>query len=201
MCKSAPPAFRVIRSISPHCKLWLLFVSCPCRSSFNQLSCAMTLTSFLSSGPTAKPSVKYAENITTSPQPQSAAESFSVQHSSSYHTNDNDHDGEASYYPPRSTTDPYQNRRRTSAQSSRRRMTWGGHNASAETPIGSKDKASSKMPLLQRVRTKMSSLLVPEHRVGKPPGFGRELRTIVFGSCESPALSASSYVWFTDAFY
>lgn len=137
-------------------------------------------------GCTAKPSVKYAENITTSPQ--SAAETFSLQHSSSHHTNDNDPDSEAHspfHAPlPRSTSEPQHGRRRTSAQSSRRRATWGGRRPIAEVDTDPKEKASPKAPLLERVRTTMSTLFVPEHKVGKPPGLARELRTIIFGSCE-----------------
>jgi hypothetical protein len=43
--------------------------------------------------------------------------------------------------------------------------------------------ASPSTTALQRARTGLSNLLVPEHKVGKPPGFVRELKTIMFGSC------------------
>lgn len=41
----------------------------------------------------------------------------------------------------------------------------------------------SSLTMLQRVKSTVSNLLVPEHKVGKPPGFMHELKTILFGSC------------------
>lgn len=142
-----------------------------------------------SSGRAAKPSVKYADNITTSPQ--TAPDTFSLQHSSSHHTADNDPDNEAYHslphpVPPRSLSEQYNRRgRRTSAQSFRRRVTFGGWGAKGKRPTEANEKSVSTTSLVQTVRTKVSTLFVPEHKVGKAPGIMRELRTIIFGSCTS----------------
>jgi hypothetical protein len=138
-----------------------------------------------------KHTVKYAPDITTSPQP--SADAFSLQDLSLHHTADNDPDHEGYHspshpapIPPRSATDPqHRGGRHTSAQSFRRRMTFGGWGAKQERPLETNEKNVSKISLAQTVRKKVSSLFVPEHRVGKAPGIWRELRTIIFGSCAS----------------
>lgn len=41
---------------------------------------------------------------------------------------------------------------------------------------------SVNQPVLQRIGTTLSSMLIPEHKVGKPPGIWKELRAIALGS-------------------
>ena len=142
------------------------------------------------SGCTAKPSVKYAERITTSPQ--LAGDVFQLQPTSHFAT-DNDHDGYHSpshSTPQRSASEPpygHEPGSYTSSQSFRRRMTYGGWGAKPERPvnINKKNFSASTVSLVQSVKTKVSNLFVPGHKVGKAPGFLLELRTIVFGSCTS----------------
>jgi hypothetical protein len=78
---------------------------------------------------------------------------------------------------------------RTSVQSMPGSMTDGGHTTSIAGSIGTQNRRASSMTLVQRTGTTMSKLFKPERKVGKPPGFMRELRTILFGSCalHSPA--------------
>lgn len=154
------------------------------------LSNPAALSAYLSlSGRTAKPSVKYAERITTSPQP--VADGFSVQRSPSHHTTDNDLDNDGYHSPShsapqRSFTEPqYRRSRYTGAQSTRRRMTYGGWGARAENPATTNEKSISTTSLAQTIRTKVSTLFKPGHKVGRSPGFFRELRTIILGSCAS----------------
>ena len=140
------------------------------------------------SGCTAKPSVKYAEHITTSPE--LAGDVFQLQPTSHFTTdNDPDNDGHHSpshSVPPRSFSEPqYGPHRYTSAQSFRRRMTYGGWGAKTERPVNINKKNFSTISLVQSVKTKVSGLFVPEYKVGKAPGLMLELRTIVFGSCAS----------------
>lgn len=138
---------------------------------------------------TVRPPVRYAEHITTSPQPFSNP----TQRASSLHTLDNDPYNEGGYHspfhtvPPKSLSEPQRHGRRSSAQSFRRRMTWGGQRVGVENPVDT-EMNSSTTSLVQRVRTKVSTLFVPEHKVGEAPGILRELRTIIFGSCASDCL-------------
>ncbi|KAF9649861.1 calcium/proton exchanger, partial [Thelephora ganbajun] len=44
------------------------------------------------------------------------------------------------------------------------------------------DQGAPSITMIERVKTNISKLLVPDYRVGKAPGFVRELRTILFGS-------------------
>ena len=138
---------------------------------------------------TAKPTVKYDDKLTTSPVP----DAFPLQTSLSQHT-DNDTDNDGGHHspshpaPPRSFSDTPRPGRRTSAQSARRRMTYGGR-ATTIPSFANRDPGASSLTIVQKARSTLSTLLVPEHKVGKPPGFFQELRTIVFGSCESTTLS------------
>ena len=88
--------------------------------------------------------------------------------------------------PHKSKTDEYPRRGRTSAQSTRRRMTYGGRATGMPNFFSTQGQgASPSTTMLQRARTGFSNLLVPGHKVGKPPGFVREMKTILFGSCAS----------------
>ena len=136
---------------------------------------------------TAKPTIKYSDQLTTSPDPSN--DTFQLQTSRSQHT-DNDTDGDGGHHSPthpvshRSFSDVPRPGRRTSAQSFRRRMTYGGRTTTIPNSIN-KDPGASSLTMVQRARSTLSTLITPEHKVGKPPGLLRELRTIVFGSCES----------------
>ena len=141
---------------------------------------------------TAKPAVKYADHMTTSPDP-SSEDASQVQRSRSHHT-DNDHDNDGGHHSPSHPVplNPFpdsrsKSGRRTSAQSFRRRTTFGSRPVSVANTVATQDQGASQTTMLERVRTNMSTLLVPGHKVGKPPGFVRELKTILFGSCACPA--------------
>jgi len=138
----------------------------------------------------AKPTVKYADHVTTSPDP--AVDVPQLQHPAPHPTIDNDPDNEGGHrspshpVPPKSFSEPSTKPgRRTSSQSFRRRTTWGGLNTSVANSNTTQDRDAPSTTILQRARTNFSNLFVPEHKVGKAPGVMRELRTILFGSCAS----------------
>jgi len=104
------------------------------------------------------------------------------------HPTDNDPGNEGSQdsqthpVPPRSLTGPNPRRGRRASARSVPRMTWGEGRGNS---ISIQDLRVSSMATAQAVRTNFSYLLVPEHRVGKPPNFMYGLRIIFFGSCTS----------------
>ena len=136
------------------------------------------------SGRAAKPSVKYSDHITVSP---SLADAFVVQNTDNDTDNDGGHHSPSHIVSPRSFSDAYPKRGyRTSAQSTRRRMTYGGRTTSVVNSVNTLGQAAPPTTtMLQRARMGFSNLLVPGHKIGKPPGFVRELKTILFGSCAS----------------
>lgn len=139
---------------------------------------------------TAKPTVKYFDQLTTSPDPSN--DTFQLQTSRSQHTdnedNDDGHHSPSHTVPPRSFSDIPRPGRRTSAQSVRRRMTYGGRATSVPGSVSTQDPGASALTMVERAKSSLSNLLVPEHKVGEAPGFLRELRTIMFGSCASCCL-------------
>jgi len=135
-------------------------------------------------GCTAKPSTKFTADLTTSPDPNT--EAFPPQRPP-HVIIDNTFDDEGGHHspshpvPPKSFTDPHPKRgRHTSAQSFRRRMTWGGRGANSPD---TQEQNTPTIPMIQRLKTSLANLLVPEHKVGKAPGLLREFKTILFGSC------------------
>lgn len=54
--------------------------------------------------------------------------------------------------------------------------------STASTP-NTQNLGAPPMARLQRVKTSLSFLFAPEHRVGEPPGFIREVKNILFGTC------------------
>lgn len=159
---------------------------------------------------TAKPSVRYADRITMSPDPSGDE----VQRSPSQRT-DNDFDDDGGYHSPTHTAPPSpfvdppiyppryppRYRRRTGAQSGRRRTTFGSRSEAEPRPVtATSEQGTPSITMIQRMKTNISTLLVPGHKVGDPPGFVRELKTILFGSCASYWL-ISERVWFSDPVY
>jgi hypothetical protein len=65
----------------------------------------------------------------------------------------------------------------------RARSTWGGDGIM--NGVNSATPQNHGVTKLQRVRARFATLLVPEYKVGQPPGFMRELKTILFGTCAS----------------
>ena len=85
-----------------------------------------------------------------------------------------------------SVSDPdLQMSRRTSVQSVPGRMTDDDRTTGIANSVNTQDRWASPTTLVQRLETTLSKLSKPGRKVGKAPGFTRELRTILFGSCAS----------------
>ena len=153
-----------------------------------------TLLILVLSCPECTAKVKYTDKLTTSPDLDRDTFQLPLQTSPSHHTdnetdNDGGHHSPSHQVPPRSFSDIPRPGRRTSAQSFRRRMTYGGRAASISGSVATQHNPNgSSLTVLQRARSTLSTLLVPGHKVGKPPGFMHELKTILFGSCASYCL-------------
>lgn len=72
--------------------------------------------------------------------------------------------------------------RHTSAQSPRRRTAWGSPSVNMTNPAAPEHRDTPSKTKFQRIKESLASLLVPDHKVGEPPGFVRELKSILFGT-------------------
>jgi len=82
----------------------------------------------------------------------------------------------------------------TSVRSVPGRMTDDGRTTSIMNSVSTRDRrASPAAESVQRVGITLSKLFKPERKVGKAPGFTRELRTILSDSCASysPTLTSA----------
>ena len=125
-------------------------------------------------------------------------------HHSPRPTNDN-HDDDGGYH---STSHPALPHRRTwgqrthmrktygsqaPAQRTRRRTTYGSRFMSIAAAVTPQDQGAT---MARRIRTNLTELVVPAHKVGEPPGFIQEMKTILFGSCASCLVF--SCIWCSD---
>lgn len=85
---------------------------------------------------------------------------------------------------PASNLDPRMSRH-TSVRSVPGRMADGGRTTSIVNSVRTQDLRASSAASVQRVGTTLSKLFKPERKVGKAPGFTRELRMILSDSCTS----------------
>lgn len=67
-----------------------------------------------------------------------------------------------------------------------------GDRASGAANSSTQDQRASSTTFVERVGATLSKLLKAERKVGKAPGFTRELRMILFGSCMSRSLTSPS---------
>jgi hypothetical protein len=139
------------------------------------------------SGRTARPTVTYSDPLTISPVPvvlQRADEDPNNNGSPRWRLKTfNDE------FPRRS--------RRISTRSTRRRTTDSGRAVDGRNSVSNLGQGAAPATVLQRVKSNFSSLLVPEYKVGKPPGFVEELKAI-FGSCASPCSIFLRCIWCSD---
>lgn len=87
--------------------------------------------------------------------------------------------------------------RRISTRSTRRRTTDSGRAVDGRNSVNTLGQGAAPATVLQRVKSNFSSLLVPEHKVGKPPGFVKELKAI-FDSCSSSCSIFLRCIWCSD---
>lgn len=73
----------------------------------------------------------------------------------------------------------------TSVRSVPGRMTDGGRTTSIVNSVRTQDRRASSAASVQRAGMTLSKLFKPERKVGKAPGFARELRMILSDSCMS----------------
>lgn len=168
-----------------------LFISALFALSNPATSCRFLMSLFFCRGATAEPPAMHAIQTSISLQPVSEPSS---PRNSSYHTANDDPDNEGGDYPPSPTVppgsfpEPEPGRVLHTSLDLLGRINLRGRAPNAENPAdtGRDSLTSSSM---QRVRTAVSSLFVPERRVGKAPGIVCQLRTIVFGSCVSSSIT------------
>lgn len=104
--------------------------------------------------------------------------------------------------PSMATSDPLPGPgRRTAAQLFRRRIRRHRTPTSLTNTANTQDQGALSETRLQRVGASISGLLVPEHQVGEPPGFVREVKNILFGSCASWCPSVFGYMWSSHTVY
>jgi hypothetical protein len=104
---------------------------------------------------------------------------------------DNDHSDEgysalSHTFPPSSQTGQVPSPGRyTLAQSTRRRTTLRAPTVNRTNSVGNKTPSIPPGTKLQRFKTGLNNLVTPGHKVGDSPGFVRELKSILFGTCAS----------------
>lgn len=138
----------------------------------------------------ASPRVKYTDQITTSPVP--TTDDFLSPLPRTAPARDDDRSDVEGYstrsqpFPPNSRTGKVPRPgRRTLAQSTRRRTTLRTTTVNRTNTVSTQNPSIPPGTRLRLFKTSLANLVTPSHKVGESPGFMRELKSILFGTCAS----------------
>lgn len=81
------------------------------------------------------------------------------------------------------------------ALSARRRTTLRAPSVNRTNTVSTQSLSVAHGTRFQRFKASLANLVTPGHKLGESPGFVRELKSILFGTCSPTIISVSRYMW------